>query len=177
MQLYCVSDVHFCQITCVEWSQNTLKLFSGDQDGCVACSEMDYAEVTMFQKYMLLFCNHGKSHKFKLCEYSQKEIITILPFVVDRKRWASAQVRIVRKSDPSVLHVKLVLPMQEPYVFYRRKCSIDLFSFDAVCDSDFNLNISSDDLILPFSKIIKHIKLEKNILATEQILHSGRGTS
>ena len=53
MQMYCVSDVHFCQITCVEWSQNTLKLFSGDQDGCVACSEMDYAEVTIFRKTIL----------------------------------------------------------------------------------------------------------------------------
>ena len=45
MQLYCVSDVHFSRITCVEWSQNTLKLFSGDQEGCVACSEMDYGQV------------------------------------------------------------------------------------------------------------------------------------
>ena len=67
--------------------------------------------------------------------------------------------------------------MQEPYVFYRRKCSLHLFSFDTVCDGDFNMNISSDDLILPFSKIIKHTKLEKTILAPEQILHSGRGTS
>ena len=107
MQLYCVSDVHFSQITCVEWSQNTLKLFSGDQDGCVACSEMDYAEVACF-KNNLLFCNHGKSLKFKLCEYSQKRNITIVPFMIHSKRCTSAKTQIF----------KPVLPMQKPYVLF-----------------------------------------------------------
>ena len=48
MQIYCVRGVHFSQIKCVEWSQNTLKLFSGDKDGYVACSEMDYGKVRLF---------------------------------------------------------------------------------------------------------------------------------
>ena len=51
--------------------------------------------------------------------------------------------------------------MQDPYVFYRRKRSLHLFLFDTVCDCDFNMNIPTDDLILPFSKLIKHTKLEK----------------
>ena len=45
MQMYYVADVHFAKVTCVEWSQNTLKLFSGDELGSVACTEMDYGQV------------------------------------------------------------------------------------------------------------------------------------
>ncbi len=46
--MFSVVGVHYSKVNCVEWSQNTLKLFSGDVDGIVACTEMDYTAVSQW---------------------------------------------------------------------------------------------------------------------------------
>ncbi len=46
--MFSVVGVHYSKVNCVEWSQNTLKLFSGDVDGIVACTEMDYTAVSQY---------------------------------------------------------------------------------------------------------------------------------
>lgn len=43
--MYCVEELHVGKITCLEWSPNTEKLFSGDSDGNVVCTELDYERV------------------------------------------------------------------------------------------------------------------------------------
>ena len=45
IQAYIVEDKHKAVITCLEWSQNAMKLFSGDKAGCVVCTELDYTSV------------------------------------------------------------------------------------------------------------------------------------
>ncbi|XP_066594452.1 WD repeat-containing protein CG11141 [Prorops nasuta] len=42
VQRYTISDLHKNVVTTVEWSKNGMKLFSGDQDGLVVLTEIDF---------------------------------------------------------------------------------------------------------------------------------------
>jgi len=49
LKSYSVSDLHQSVVTCFEWSLNGLKLFSGDSDGVIVCTEFDFTIVrTLF---------------------------------------------------------------------------------------------------------------------------------
>ncbi|XP_029642298.1 tectonin beta-propeller repeat-containing protein 2-like isoform X2 [Octopus sinensis] len=41
-QRFSVQDVHSTPLTCLEWSPNGMKLFSGDKKGVVVCTEVDF---------------------------------------------------------------------------------------------------------------------------------------
>lgn len=49
VERYTVSDLHTSAITTLEWSKNGMKLFSGDQNGLVVLTEIDFYMVIIFQ--------------------------------------------------------------------------------------------------------------------------------
>ena len=40
-----MKDSHRARVTCLQWSRNAMKLFSGDSKGLVVCTEIDYESV------------------------------------------------------------------------------------------------------------------------------------
>ena len=48
IQKFDVQDVHEHFITCLEWSTNGMKLFSGDKKGQVVVTEIDFYQVRLF---------------------------------------------------------------------------------------------------------------------------------
>lgn len=42
VERYSISGLHNSAVTTVEWSKNGMKLFSGDQDGLVVLTEIDF---------------------------------------------------------------------------------------------------------------------------------------
>lgn len=42
VERYSVSEMHHIQITALEWSKNGMKLFSGDKNGLVVLTEIDF---------------------------------------------------------------------------------------------------------------------------------------
>lgn len=42
VERYTVSDLHKAPITAIEWAKNGMKLFSGDKNGCVVLTEIDF---------------------------------------------------------------------------------------------------------------------------------------
>lgn len=42
VERYTVSELHKCAISAIEWSKNGMKLFSGDKNGCVVLTEIDF---------------------------------------------------------------------------------------------------------------------------------------
>lgn len=42
VERYTVSDLHKTPITALEWAKNGMKLFSGDKNGCVVLTELDF---------------------------------------------------------------------------------------------------------------------------------------
>lgn len=45
IERFSIRDIHKSSITCVEWSKNGMKLFSGDNQGIVVLTEIDYQTV------------------------------------------------------------------------------------------------------------------------------------
>lgn len=50
VERYSISGLHNTTVTAVEWSKNGMKLFSGDKDGLVVLTEIDFY---MVSKYLL----------------------------------------------------------------------------------------------------------------------------
>lgn len=48
MERYSISGLHNTAVTAVEWSKNGMKLFSGDKDGLVVLTEIDFYMVCKF---------------------------------------------------------------------------------------------------------------------------------
>ena len=46
MRAFFVKDSHVSPVTCLQWSLNAMKLFSGDSMGLVVCTEIDYESVS-----------------------------------------------------------------------------------------------------------------------------------
>lgn len=46
-EIYTISDLHKSPISAIEWSKNGMKLFSGDQMGCVVLTEIDFYMVRL----------------------------------------------------------------------------------------------------------------------------------
>lgn len=51
MERYSISGLHNTTVTAVEWSKNGMKLFSGDKDGLVVLTEIDFYMVSRHQKF------------------------------------------------------------------------------------------------------------------------------
>jgi len=45
VQVFTVKDVHADSVSCMHWSRNAMKLFTGDIKGRVVCTEIDYTMV------------------------------------------------------------------------------------------------------------------------------------
>ena len=45
MKSYTIEGLHHAPLTCLEWSMNGMKLFTGDDDGVVVCTDVDYSVV------------------------------------------------------------------------------------------------------------------------------------
>jgi len=59
MRVFLVDEVHKAGISCLHWSRNAMKLFSGDTKGCVVCTEVDYTKV-WFAGLSVLYCVHDR---------------------------------------------------------------------------------------------------------------------
>lgn len=46
VERYSISGLHNTVVTAVEWSKNGMKLFSGDKDGLVVLTEIDFYMVS-----------------------------------------------------------------------------------------------------------------------------------
>jgi hypothetical protein len=51
MRAFFVKDSHKSRVTCLQWSLNAMKLFSGDAKGLVVCTEIDYESVCMLSVF------------------------------------------------------------------------------------------------------------------------------
>lgn len=49
MERYSINGLHKNAVTAVEWSKNGMKLFSGDQDGLVVLTEIDFYMVCILK--------------------------------------------------------------------------------------------------------------------------------
>ena len=49
LRQFIVSDMHHSSVTALVWSQNAMKLYTGDEDGVVVCTEINYEEVNNFK--------------------------------------------------------------------------------------------------------------------------------
>lgn len=49
VERYTVSEMHNSSITTLEWSKNGMKLFSGDKNGMVVLTEIDFYMVNSFK--------------------------------------------------------------------------------------------------------------------------------
>lgn len=56
LQMYIVGHSHHSAVRSLGWSLNAMRLFSGDEDGVVICTEIDYVEVC--QPGWLLYSAH-----------------------------------------------------------------------------------------------------------------------
>lgn len=63
LERFKVGDVHQDSLTCLAWSTNGMRLFSGDSQGCVGCTEVDFYE--------------GKSQSCVLLIESSTEIVQL----------------------------------------------------------------------------------------------------
>jgi len=61
VERYSISGLHNTAVTAVEWSKNGMKLFSGDKDGLVVLTEIDFYMVSrsleIFPDSFLIFIN------------------------------------------------------------------------------------------------------------------------
>ncbi|XP_053393854.1 tectonin beta-propeller repeat-containing protein 2-like isoform X2 [Mercenaria mercenaria] len=57
LERFIVSDVHQVGLTCLTWSTNGMKLFSGDKKGCVSCTEVDFYEGRCQSSVLLIEAN------------------------------------------------------------------------------------------------------------------------
>ena len=46
LERFVVHDLHNTAVTCLAWSTNGMRLFSGDNKGSVGCTDVDFYEVT-----------------------------------------------------------------------------------------------------------------------------------
>lgn len=46
VERFTIDGLHNCRITAIEWSQNGMKLFSGDKNGVVVLTEIDFYMVS-----------------------------------------------------------------------------------------------------------------------------------
>lgn len=53
VERYTVSELHTNVITSLEWSKNGMKLFSGDKNGLVVLTEIDFYMVSIFNVCMI----------------------------------------------------------------------------------------------------------------------------
>lgn len=61
MERYSINGLHKNTVTAVEWSKNGMKLFSGDQDGLVVLTEIDFYMVciiTIIENQLTQFYGH-----------------------------------------------------------------------------------------------------------------------
>lgn len=54
IEKYVVANLHNNQITALEWSKNGMKLFSGDKNGCVVFTEIDFYMVRLLESFVLM---------------------------------------------------------------------------------------------------------------------------
>lgn len=57
VERYTVTDLHKISISALEWSKNGMKLFSGDKNGVVVLTEIDFYMVVIYFLFALLFYN------------------------------------------------------------------------------------------------------------------------
>lgn len=53
VERYSISGLHNSTVTAVEWSKNGMKLFTGDKDGLVVLTEIDFYMVSGYSKFLL----------------------------------------------------------------------------------------------------------------------------
>lgn len=46
IERFSINGLHYSPVTNIEWSQNGMKLFSGDKNGVVVLTEIDFSLVT-----------------------------------------------------------------------------------------------------------------------------------
>ncbi|XP_076314222.1 tectonin beta-propeller repeat-containing protein 2 isoform X2 [Tachypleus tridentatus] len=79
LEKFVIQDLHHHPVTNVEWSQNAMKLFSGDTTGQVVCTEIEY-EQHVSKSRILLQENHpivqlSYFHKILLISTTSKSVI------------------------------------------------------------------------------------------------------
>ena len=55
MRAFLVGDVHRAAVNCLHWSRNAMKLFSGDIEGRIICTEIDYTEASFARLSVLIY--------------------------------------------------------------------------------------------------------------------------
>ncbi|XP_050324124.1 WD repeat-containing protein CG11141 [Bactrocera neohumeralis] len=83
IERYNIRDLHSCAISCVEWSKNGMKLYSGDRQGIVVLTEFDFqahisksteilseayeiVQLSVFQSYLLV----STLYRSIVCQFS-----------------------------------------------------------------------------------------------------------
>ncbi|EEZ99531.1 WD repeat-containing protein CG11141-like Protein [Tribolium castaneum] len=102
VERFTVSDLHKCPVTALEWSKNGMKLFSGDKNGCIVLTEIDFymhicksAEI-LNESYQVIQLSYSQQRllvsttyrsiicqrldKWKVCQVGKKDRKILGPF-------------------------------------------------------------------------------------------------
>lgn len=52
---YTIGDLHKSKITSIEWSKNGMRLFSGDKDGVIIMTEIDFYMVSVLKLVFMVY--------------------------------------------------------------------------------------------------------------------------
>ncbi|XP_064484105.1 tectonin beta-propeller repeat-containing protein 2-like isoform X2 [Ornithodoros turicata] len=90
MEQYKIDQVHRNAVTCLCWSQNAMKVFSGDTRGLVACTHIDYelhvskSEEVVVEDYPIVQLDYhsqvllvSTTHRAVLCHLSRNSLIAL----------------------------------------------------------------------------------------------------
>jgi hypothetical protein len=58
VERYSISGLHSSPVTAIEWSMNGMKLFSGDKNGLVVLTEIDFFMVNIINIINDMFCHN-----------------------------------------------------------------------------------------------------------------------
>lgn len=56
LQEFVVQGLHKARVTCSNWSLNGMKLFTGDDQGLVVCTEFDAFQVINIKRVYSVYC-------------------------------------------------------------------------------------------------------------------------
>lgn len=56
LQEFVVQGLHKARVTCSKWSLNGMKLFTGDDQGLVVCTEFDAFQVMNIKRIYSVYC-------------------------------------------------------------------------------------------------------------------------
>ncbi|XP_044270241.1 WD repeat-containing protein CG11141 [Tribolium madens] len=146
VERFTVSDLHKCAVTAIEWSKNGMKLFSGDKNGCIVLTEIDFY-MHICKSVEIL----NESYEVVQLSYSQQRLLvstTYRSIICQRHgKWKVCQ---VGKKDRKILGpfgglIHQNGPKTNDAVLYCTRPGLRIWVAD--CDGNVNKTLLFKDLL------------------------------